>query len=108
MPCMTEPGTEEQSGLEEAVRHQVEDRERVPGRAETGGQDHVADLAHRGSGQGLLDVVLGGTDEGTEEQRQHTDQHDGEACTVGEVVDRVRSHDEVDTGGDHRCRVDQR
>ena len=76
--CLTEPGAEEQPGLEEAVRQQVRDRERVPGRAEPGREHHVADLAHRGPGQRLLDVVLGAADDRAAQQRGRADDGDGQ------------------------------
>jgi len=59
MPCITEPAPRKHVGLEEAVREQVEDREDVADRPQARGEHHVADLAHRRTGQHLLDVVLG-------------------------------------------------
>ena len=70
-------GAQEQSRLEEAVREQVHDREGVAGRAEAGGQHHVADLAHRRRRQRALDVVLGAADERAEEQSDGADDDDG-------------------------------
>ena len=69
-------GAEEHVGLEEAVREQVEDRERVAHRAEAGGEHHVADLAHRRAGQRLLDVVLGAAEDRTPQERDGGDDDD--------------------------------
>ena len=101
------PGPEEHPGLEEAVREQVRDREHVPGRAEAGGEHHVADLAHRRSGQRLLDVVLGAPDDRAEQQRDGADDGDGEPRARRQVEDRRRPDDQVHAGGHHRRRVDQ-
>ena len=101
-------GAEEHPGLEEAVGEQVEDREGVADRAEAGGQHHVADLAHRRGRQGLLDVVLGAADDRPEEQRDRTDDDDDELGVGRAVEDDAAAHDEVDAGGDHGRRVDQR
>ena len=101
-------GAEEEVGLEEAVGEQVEDRERVAGRTEPGGQHHVADLAHGRPGQGLLDVVLRATDDRTDQQRERTDDDHGGLRRRRRLEDRVRADDEVDAGGDHGRGVDER
>jgi hypothetical protein len=51
-----EPGREEEEGLEERVRDEVEHRERV--RADARSDEHVADLAHRRVRDHALDVPL--------------------------------------------------
>ena len=108
MPCMTEPAPRNMPGLEEAVHEQVEDREGVADRAEARGEHHVADLAHRRGREGLLDVVLGAADDRSVEQRDRADDDDDELRGRRGLEDRRRAHDEVDAGGDHRRRVDER
>ena len=66
-------------------------RERVADRAEAGGEDHVADLAHRRGGQRLLDVVLGAADDRTEQQRDRADDDDDELGVGRGVEDRRRT-----------------
>ena len=66
MPWMTEPGPEEQQGLEEGVGDHVEDGGDVGARAD--GQEHVAELADRRVRQHLLDVVLADGDGGREQR----------------------------------------
>ncbi len=101
-------GPEEEVGLEDTVRQQVEDREDVSHGAEASREHHVADLAHRRSREGLLDVILGGSDEGAEEHRDDADDHHRREGEDRAVVDRAAADDEVDAGGDHRGRVDER
>jgi hypothetical protein len=99
---------EEESGLEEAVGQQVRDAERVTGRAEPDCQHHVADLAHSGSGQRLLDVVLGAADDRAEQQCDGANDGHREPRRRRDVEDGRRPRDEVDTGGDHRRGMDER
>ena len=101
------PGAEEHVRLEEAVGDQVEDREGRTHRPETRGQHHVADLRHGGTGQDLLDVVLGGADPGAGEQRHDTHDRHREGRGLADLIDRVAAHHQVDTRRDHRGRVDQ-
>ena len=53
---MTLPGAEEEQRLEERVGDQMEDA--ADERADAQRQEHVAQLADRGVGEHLLDVVL--------------------------------------------------
>src|SRR5699024_11343814 len=92
---------EEQAGLEGAVREQVHDRQRVAGGGEAGGEDHVADLAHGGGGQSLLDVVLRAADDRAEQEGDRADGDHGGPRGGGGVEDQVGPGDEVDAGGDH-------
>ena len=101
-------GAQEHVGLEEAVAEQVEDREGVAGRTQAGAEHHVADLAHRGAGQHLLDVVLCAADDRAPEQRHGADGDHGVPGVGGEVEDEVGADDQVDARGHHRRRVDQR
>jgi hypothetical protein len=64
-------GPEEEQGLEEGVRQQVEDR-RHP-RADAEREHHVAELRDRGEGEDALQVVLGDRDRGAEERRDRAD-----------------------------------
>ena len=100
-------GAEEQSGFEEAVGEQMHDRHRVPGRAESGGEHHVADLAHGGGGQGFLDVVFGAADDRAEQQRYRAHDHHRGLGGRCEVEHRSGPHDQIHPGGHHRRGVDQ-
>ena len=99
-------GTEEQQRLEERVSHHVEDGGGV--RTGTNRQEHVAELADRGVGQHLLDVVLGDGDTGCVERRGSTDDGDDRGrIAAGDVQDRADAAHQIHTSGDHRGRVDQ-
>ena len=100
-------GAEEHVGLEETVRDQVQDRDRIAGRADAGRQEHIADLADGGVGQDLLDVVLGAAADAAVEQRHRADTQDHGARGHRLVEDRVAAADQVDAGGDHGRRVDE-
>ena len=54
-------GAEEQQGLEEGMRHQVEDSHRI--RRDAQGHGHVTQLRQRGVGHHALDVVLDDAEE---------------------------------------------
>ena len=99
---------EEQARLVEPVREQERDREHVPLGPQSRAERHVADLAHGGTGQRLLDVVLGRGDDAAEQQRDRADHGDPDARVFGQREDRVGPDQQVDPGGDHGGRVDQR
>ena len=62
---------EEEAGLEEGVREDVEEARRE--RADADAEEHEAELAHRGVGEHLLDVVLDERDRRREERRRRAD-----------------------------------
>src|SRR5699024_11875461 len=93
--------------IEGVVIEQVHDRQRLAGGAEAGGEDHVADLAHGGGGQRLLDVVLRAADDRAEQEGDRADGDHGGPRGGGGVEDQVGPGDEVDAGGDHGRGVDE-
>lgn len=102
---MITPHGEEQQRLEGAVGQEVEDGGTPVADGE--GACHVAELADRRVREDPLDVVLG---ECGECRARHRDGgHDGEDHHRGRggLEDGEEPGDEVDTGGDHRRRVDQ-
>ena len=98
---------EEQAGLEEGVRDQVEDAGRVG--ADAHGEEHEAELADGGVREHLLDVVLREADGRGEERGER---RRSPATTVERVgrhgEEEVQARDHVDAGGDHGGGVDQR
>ena len=64
-------GRQEEEGLEEGVREQVEDRGH-PG-ADPEREHHVAELRDRGEGEDALQVVLGDRDRGAQERGDGAD-----------------------------------
>ncbi len=101
-------GRQEQRGLEEAVADQVDDADRVHPGAEADGQEHVADLADGRVREHPLEVVLPATADTAVEQRDRPDHDDSRAGRLRDVEDRCGPGDQVDAGGDHCRRVDQR
>ena len=101
---------EEEVGLEERVREEVEHR-RGP-RADAERHHHVAELADRGVREHLLDVVLHERERGSDQHGDAADRGHGIDAAVAdrEAVEehRVDARAEVDAGDDHRRGVDQR
>ena len=97
---------EEEQRLEEGVRHQVEHRARV--RAKPRGEEHVADLRHRRVGDDALDVDLDECDQPGEQDGRSTEAGGKILDARRRLEDRRRAHEQVDAGGDHRRRVDER
>ena len=85
----------------------MEDREGPTDGAKTCTEHHVADLAHGGGREHLLHIVLRAADDCAEEQRDRADDDDRGRSNGRSLEDCTRANDEVDTGGDHRCRVDE-
>jgi hypothetical protein len=75
-------GAEEEQGLEEGVRQQVEDR--GVGRADADREHHVAELGDGGEGEDALDVVLGDGDERAEQRGDRADEGHDHACRASE------------------------
>ena len=99
-------GGHEEQRLEEGVRHEVKQARGVGARAD--GHDHVADLGHRRVGDDALQVGDGDRDRARDEQRQAADDRADVGRGRRQLEERVHAGDEVDAGGDHRGRVDER
>ena len=72
------------------------------------GHDHVADLRHRRVGDDPLEVAHHEPDRAGHEQRHRADDHPDRRRGARELEERVQARDEVDAGGHHRRRVDER
>ena len=97
---------EEQAGLEERVRVQVEDRHAVGADAQR--DEHEAELRDRRVGEHLLDVGLHDGDRGREEGGGGADRGDHRARLRRVQVDARQPRDQVHARRHHRRRVDQR
>ena len=98
-------GAEEEAGLEERVREDVEHPDAE--RPDPAGQEHVAELRDGGVGEDLLDVVLGEADRRGEDRGPGADPGDERQRVGGEDEDGRAAGDEVDPGRDHRGGVDE-
>ena len=98
-------GAEEEQGLEEGVREQVEDRD--PVRADAQRQEHVAKLADGGVGEHALDIVLHQPDGGGEDRGERAHRGDDGQHLRRELEQRGRARHHVDAGRDHGGGVDQ-
>ncbi len=85
--------------------HEVEHRDARAAGAE--GDEHEAELAHRGVGEHLLDVGLGERHEAGEDGGGETNAGDDEQHAIGDFEDRQHAGGEVDAGDDHGGRVDE-
>ena len=100
------PCAHEQERLEEGVRHHVEHARGVG--ADGHAHDHVADLRHRRVGDHPLDVGLHERHRRRHQQRRAAD-HGPHVLRGGRAFEqRMHARDQIDTGGHHRRRVDQR
>src|SRR2546421_7668452 len=97
--------SEEEQGLEEGVGHQVEDARGE--RANSAGQEHVAELADSGIGEHALDVGLYQTDGSGEERSGAADDGDDQHGGGGVDEKNVRASDDVNARGDHGGGVNQ-
>ena len=75
-------GAEEEAGLEEGVREDVEEA-RGEG-ADADAEEHEAELAHGGVGEHLLDVVLDERDRRREERGERARERDRSIITAGD------------------------
>ena len=99
-------GAEEEAGLEERVREDVEHA--ADECADAAGEEHVAELRDRRVREDLLDVVLRQADRRREERREAADDRDDDHRVGREPEEHVAARDHVDARRDHRRRVDQR
>ncbi len=97
---------EEEAGLEERMRHQVEDARGIGADADR--REHVAELADGRVRENLLDVVLRDADGRGEERRQHPIVATNSIVSGRHREEEVQARDHVDARSDHRRRVDQR
>ncbi len=95
-----------EAGLEKRVREDVEEAGRK--RAHADAEEHEPQLAHRGVREHLFDVVLHERDRGGEKRRGRPDARDEHHREGGENEDERQAANQVDAGGDHRGRVDER
>ena len=98
-------GPEEEAGLEEGVRHDVEH----PGGIgpDATGQEHVPELRDCRVREDLLDVVLRQADHRREDGRHAPDHRDDERRLRGQAEEDVATRHHVDAGRDHRRGMDQ-
>ena len=99
-------GTQEQQGLKEGVREEVEHRCLIGTYAT--GEEHVAQLRTGRIGDDPLNVVLGQTDGCREQGRDRTNNSDNGLGLGGVFEHRRQQAKHIDAGGHHGCSVDQR
>jgi hypothetical protein len=97
---------EEEAGLEERVREDVEEARREG--ADAHAQEHEAELADGAVGEHLLDVVLDERDGRREECGGRADAGDDHHHERRHDEDERQAADQVDARRDHRRRVDER
>ena len=96
---------EEEERLEERVGHEVEDARHLG--ADRHGEEHVADLAHRGVGQHALDVGLHGGDEACHHGGAGADEGCRARSRRGLCEQGMEAGEQVDAGRHHGGGVDQ-
>ncbi len=97
---------EEEQRLEEGVGDHVEDGGDVGAASDR--KEHVPELADRGIGKNLLDVVLGDRDRGREQRSEHADPGDHVGRPrVRRGEKRVDPDHEIDARCDHRGGMDE-
>ena len=98
-------GRQEQQGLEEGVRHQVEHGHGVGRSAQ--GHGHVTQLRQRGVRHHALDVVLDHAQDTHEEGSDGTNDQDEVQRCIAHLEQRGHARHHEDAGGHHGGRVDQ-
>jgi hypothetical protein len=99
-------GSQEQTGLEERVRIEMEDAGAE--RADAHRQEHQAELRHGGVREHALDVVLHEPDGRGHQGRRGADDGDNHHRLRRVAEEHGIAPDHVDPRGDHRRRMDQR
>ena len=98
-------GCQEQQGLEERVRHEVEDGGAPCANAQR--QKHVTDLADRGIREDALDVVLRQRAEACHQKRGGADRGDRELDRRRQLKEDMRACDQVNARRHHGGRMNQ-
>ena len=99
-------GAQKQQGLKKGVRHQVEHRSAKS--AHAAGHHHITELADGGVSQNPFNVGLQDADGCGIERRDTADDRHNQQRFRSLHINRAGAGDDIDAGGDHGGRVDQR